>query len=71
MKNVSRIVSCMLLVVISHVALAQTRPVSQALDFSITNTAKEVVSAADAMSEGKYSFATTAGEFTGVRTFAE
>lgn len=71
MKNVSRFVSCMLLVVISHVALAQTRPVSQALDFWITNTEKQVVSAADAMPEGKYSFAPTAGEFTGVRTFAE
>jgi hypothetical protein len=71
MRNVSRIVSCMLLVVIGHVALAQTRPVSQALDFWITNTEKEVVSAADAMPEGKYSFAPTAGEFTGVRTFAE
>ena len=71
MKNFPRIVSCMLLVVISHVALAQTRPVSQALDLWITNTEKEVVSAADAMPEGKYSFAPTTGEFTGVRTFAE
>ena len=71
MKNVSRILSCTLLVVISHVARAQTRPVSQALDFWITNTEKEVVSAADAMPEGRYSFAPTAGEFTGVRTFAE
>src|SRR5207237_6437401 len=71
MKNVSRILSCTLLVVIGHVALAQTRPVSQALDFWITNTEKEVVSAAAAMPEGRYSFAPTAGEFTGVRTFAE
>lgn len=71
MKNVSRILSCTLLVVISHVVLAQTRSVRQALDFWITNTEKEVVSAAEAMPEGRYSFAPTAGEFTGVRTFAE
>ena len=44
---------------------------SSALDFWISNTEKEVVSAADAMPEGKYSFAPTGGEFTGVRTFAE
>ena len=71
MKSVSRILSCTLLVVINQVALAQTRPVSQALDFWITITEKQVVSAADAMPEGRYSFAPTAGEFTGVRTFAE
>jgi uncharacterized damage-inducible protein DinB len=44
---------------------------SSALDFWISNTEKEVVSASDAMPEEKYSFAPTAGEFTGVRTFAE
>src|SRR3954469_23794647 len=32
---------------------------------------QEVVSAADAMPEDKYSFAPTNGEFKGVRTFAE
>ena len=47
------------------------RTVSQALDSWITITEKEVVGAADAMPEGKYSFAPTAGEFTGVRTFAQ
>ena len=45
--------------------------VSQALDFWITNTENRVVSAADAMPPEKYSFAPTAGEFTGVRTFAQ
>src|SRR5207245_5742610 len=44
---------------------------AQALDYWISNTETEVVSAADAMPEEKYSFAPTAGEFTGVRTFAE
>ncbi len=53
-------------------APAQTdTTMSQALDFWISNTEKEVVGAADAMPEAKYSFAPTAGEFTGVRTFAE
>jgi hypothetical protein len=57
---------------VSHVAPAQTSPtISQALDFWITNTEKEVVSAADAMPEEKYSFVPTAGEFTGARTFAQ
>jgi hypothetical protein len=52
--------------------LAQTRiTIGQALDFWITNTEKEVVSAADAMPEEKYSFAPTAGQFTGARTFAQ
>ena len=45
--------------------------ISQALDFWISNTEKEVVSAAGAMPEEKYSFAPTGGEFTGVRTFGE
>jgi len=47
------------------------RTVSQALDFWITNTENLVVPAADAMPGEKYSFAPTAGEFTGVRTFAQ
>jgi DinB superfamily len=47
------------------------RTVSQALDFWITNTENRVVSTADAMPAEKYSFAPTAGEFTGVRTFAQ
>jgi hypothetical protein len=54
--------------VTSQVALAQpTVTVSQALDFWISNTEKEVVWAADAMPEAKYSFAPTAGEFTASR----
>ncbi|HKV80630.1 MAG TPA: DinB family protein [Candidatus Sulfotelmatobacter sp.] len=50
----------------------QTAPtISQAIDFWITNTENEVVSAAAAMPEEKYSFAPTAGAFAGVRTFGE
>jgi hypothetical protein len=72
MKNVFRILSYLLIAATSHVAFAQTRvTVSQALDYWITNCEKEVVSAADAMPEAKYSFGPTEGEFTGVRTFAE
>ena len=46
-------------------------PVTAALDFWITNTESEVVPAADAMPEEKYSFAPSSGEFAGVRTFAQ
>ena len=45
--------------------------VGQALDFWITNTETRVVSAADAMPAEKYSYAPSAGEFAGVRTFAQ
>ena len=62
---------------ISRPAARDTTPtqtgttMSRALDFWISNTEKEVVSAADAMPEEKYSFTPTAGEFIGVRTFAQ
>jgi hypothetical protein len=71
MKTAFRILFCLLLAVTSRVALAQTRlTVGQALDFWITTAESEVVPAAEAMPEEKYSFAPTHGEFTGVRTFA-
>lgn len=44
---------------------------SQVLDMWITNTETHLVPLADAMPEGKYSFAPTNGEFKGVRTFGE
>lgn len=47
------------------------KTVSEALDFWISVTETEVVSAADAMPEEKYGFAPTAGEFKRVRTFGE
>ena len=72
MKILSRILFCLFLSVVSHAAPAQTRfTVGQALDSWITNAEKEIVSAADAMPAEKYSFAPTAGEFAGVRTFAQ
>jgi uncharacterized damage-inducible protein DinB len=54
-----------------HSKAAPIHTVSQALDFWVTNTENLVVPAADAMPAEKYSFAPTAGEFTGVRTFAQ
>lgn len=72
MRNFLRVLVCLLFPVLSPFAAAQTNyTVSQSLDFWISNTEKEVVSAADAMPEEKYSFAPTAGEFKGVRTFAQ
>lgn len=45
--------------------------ISQALDWWISNTERDVVSAVAAMPEAKYSFAPSGGGFTGVRTFGE
>jgi hypothetical protein len=71
MKMFSRIPLCLGFAVVSHAALAQTKlPVSQALDFWISNTEKEVVLAAHAIPEEKYCCAPTAGEFAGARIFA-
>jgi uncharacterized damage-inducible protein DinB len=56
----------------SKLVAGQTTPnIGQAIDFWITNAEKDVVSAAAAMPEEKYSSAPTAGEFVGVRTFGE
>ena len=44
---------------------------AQVLNDWVTNIEQLLVPAADAMPEAKYSFAPTAGEFKGVRTFAE
>jgi hypothetical protein len=46
-------------------------PLAGTLDTWVTRIEKEVVPAAEAMPEEKYSFAPTAGEFKGVRTFGE
>ena len=49
---------------------AQPKTVAQVLDASVSSVEGEFVPAAEAMPEDKYSFAPTAGEFKGVRTFA-
>ena len=71
MKIEFRVLFC-LLAFTGHIVFAQTRmPISQALDTWIANAEKDLVSAADAMPEEKYSFAPTAGQFAGVRTFGQ
>src|SRR6202162_2420155 len=74
MKKFHTLCACLLL--LSGIALAQAakpepKTVSQVLNGSVTNVENEFVPAADAMPEDKYSFAPSAGEFKGVRTFAE
>jgi uncharacterized damage-inducible protein DinB len=67
---------CACLLLLTGIALAQAakpepKTVSQVLNGSVTNVENELVPAADAMPEDKYSFAPTTGEFKGVRTFAQ
>jgi hypothetical protein len=50
---------------------AEHQTVAQVLNASVSGVEGEFVPAADAMPEDKYSFAPTAGEFKGVRTFAQ
>jgi hypothetical protein len=50
---------------------AEHRTVSQVLNHAVSTVESEVVSAAEAMPEDKYSFAPTSGEFKGVRTFSQ
>lgn len=49
----------------------QNPTITSTLDFQLTIAERELVSAAEAMPEEKYSFAPTNGEFKGVRTFAQ
>jgi hypothetical protein len=75
MKKISTMFACCLL--LSGIALAQMekpaehKTVTQVLNTSVKNVEDEFVPAADAMSEDKYSYAPTSGEFKGVRTFAQ
>ena len=60
----------------SSLAAAQAKPeaprtVSQVMDRAVQGVEREFVPAAEAMPEDKYAFAPTAGEFKGVRTFAQ
>ena len=57
-------------------AAAQAKPdqkptFAMVIERNLTNTEKEVVSAAEAMPDDKFNFAPTQGEFKGVRTFAQ
>lgn len=77
MKTLKAIVVVALILLGSRLAVAQNaKPaesptVAQALDQSVTQVEHEFVPAAEAMPEDKYSFAPTAGEFKGVRTFSQ
>ncbi len=72
MRNLSRILSCVLLLSVGPASHAQpTLTASQALDFWITTTESYLVPTAAAMPEKKYSFAPAGHGFTGVRTFGQ
>jgi uncharacterized damage-inducible protein DinB len=49
----------------------ESRTVTQLLDRNVSNFEHEFIPAAEAMPEDKFGFAPTAGEFKGVRTFAQ
>jgi len=49
----------------------QHRSVAEVLDHTVSNLEQEFVPAAEAMPEDRFQFAPSAGEFKGVRTYAE
>jgi hypothetical protein len=75
MKIMKRLLLAAIMFAGSGTMLAQVdtadahRTIAQIYDRSLTNLEKEFVPAAEAMSDDKYSFAPTNGEFKGVRTF--
>jgi len=77
MKKVAWIFAFLLMLAGSGIALARQsgntnrRGVGPEIDMWVTATANNVIPAAEAMPEDKYSFAPTNGEFKDVRTFAE
>src|SRR5437899_8625910 len=77
MRCVKSMLGVLVLVCCSASVLAQMPPQppaktpGDALNAVLNIAKSEFVSAADAMPEDKYSFAPTAGEFKGVRTFAQ
>jgi hypothetical protein len=77
MKKVNRVVVSLLVLACGRVVAGQEakpaehRSVAQVLNQSVTDVEKELVPAAEAMPEEKYSFAPTNGEFKDVRTFGQ
>lgn len=77
MKKMNGLFAFLVLLAGSGLALAQNakptehQSLAQVMDRSVTGVEGEFVPAAEAMPEDKYSFAPTAGEFKGVRTFAQ
>ncbi len=69
-------VCCLLLLTVAAAAQAakpkdEHPTVTKVLDSAAAGMEREFVSAAEAMPEDKYGYAPTAGEFKGVRTFAQ
>ena len=65
------VIACSQFTIAQMSAPAQAKTPGEALNGSLGIVEHEFVSAADAMPEDKFSFAPTAGEFKGVRTFAQ
>ena len=74
MQKFQTVCACLLLltgIALAQAAKSEPKTVSQILNGSVTNVENELVPAAEAMPDDKYSFAPTTGEFKGVRTFAQ
>src|SRR5205807_8841631 len=76
MQKIIVLLSALLMTVGSGAAIAQLpdaarAPLGRIVDLWVTKTEQIVVPAADALPERAYSFTPTAGEFAGVRSFAE
>jgi DinB superfamily len=77
MQKMRWVIGFVVLLACNGLALAQMakaegpQTVAQVMDRAVSGVEGEFVPAAEAMPEDKYSFAPTAGEFKGVRTFAQ
>jgi len=65
------VVLCCSVSAFSQMAMAPAKTQGDAINAILDIGSGEFIGAADAMPEDKYSFAPTAGEFKGVRTFAQ
>src|SRR5258708_37335783 len=79
MKTITAILGSVLILCSFGLAQAQTqtqtknekKTLSQVVDSAVKRVEGDFIPAAEAMSEDKYGYAPTRGEFKGVRTFAE
>src|SRR5260370_37154354 len=75
MKTITAILGSVLILGSFGLAQAQMKEerktLSQVVDSATQRLERDFIPAAEAMPEDKYTFATTNGEFKGVRTFAE
>ncbi|MGA7237521.1 MAG: DinB family protein [Bryobacteraceae bacterium] len=63
--------AALLTLITASAAFAAETPLGQAFDKNLSGVESEFVSLAEAMPASAYNFAPTAGEFKGVRTFAQ